>query len=207
MLPYLHLGNSLLKIRPRRIRLSSIGISKIVSCWDGFDPPSLARCFHSMSVVRLLPPSGRRCIAYTLPSPLLGLWSSGVSFKPQFVVAFLVMNSLRRGIADQLTASGEPVTDSDLVRYILNGLGSDFNSFIVAITTRSEPLSLSDLHGFLLTHEALLTSQHHPISAQSADPAAYYAHSNRGRVAIPLDAVVVVAEMLLLIRFHFYLPQ
>ena len=81
-----------------------------------------------------------------------------------------------RSIADQLTAVGEPVSDSDLVRYILSGLGPDFNSFIVAVTTRSDPISLSDLHGFLLTHESLLMAQH-----QAPDPIAMYASSGRGR--------------------------
>lgn len=65
-----------------------------------------------------------------------------------------------RGIVDQLATVGEPVSDADLVCYVLNGLGSEFNSFIVALTTRTDPISLTDLHGFLLTHEALLSSQH-----------------------------------------------
>jgi gag-polypeptide of LTR copia-type len=65
-----------------------------------------------------------------------------------------------RHIADQLAAIGEPISDFDLVRYILNGLGSEFNSFVVALTTRSDAVSLEELHGFLLTHESLLLSQH-----------------------------------------------
>jgi gag-polypeptide of LTR copia-type len=83
-----------------------------------------------------------------------------------------------RSIADQLAAVGEIVTDSDLTRYVLNGLGSDFNSFIVAITTRSDPLSIEELHGFLLSHEALLNSQHQ--SPSSFESVAFYA-SGRGR--------------------------
>jgi gag-polypeptide of LTR copia-type len=58
-------------------------------------------------------------------------------------------------IADQLAAVGEPVSDSDLVRCILNGLRSEFNSFVVALTTRSNPVSLDDLHGFLFSQERL----------------------------------------------------
>lgn len=42
-----------------------------------------------------------------------------------------------QGIADQLTATGSPVTESDLVSHILAGLGSDYNLFVVALTTRS----------------------------------------------------------------------
>lgn len=85
------------------------------------------------------------------------------------------------GIADQLMASGEPVPDSDLVRYILNGLGPDFNSFVVAVTTRAEPLQLLDLHSFLLTHESLMSSQYQPVSSHNSDPVALYSQSQRSR--------------------------
>jgi gag-polypeptide of LTR copia-type len=47
-----------------------------------------------------------------------------------------------RNITDQLAAIGESVNDSDLIRYVLNGLGSEFNSFVVALTTRSDLVSL-----------------------------------------------------------------
>jgi gag-polypeptide of LTR copia-type len=85
-----------------------------------------------------------------------------------------------RSIADQLAVVGEIVIDSDLTRYVLNGLGSDFNSFVVAITTRSDPLSIEELHDFLLSHEALLNSQHQLSS--SFEPVAFYASGcGRGR--------------------------
>jgi hypothetical protein len=61
---------------------------------------------------------------------------------------------------------------------VLNELGSDFNSFVIAITTRSDLLSIEELHGFLLSHEALLNSQHQPPS--SSESVAFYA-SGRGR--------------------------
>lgn len=83
-------------------------------------------------------------------------------------------------VADQLAAAGDPVPDSDLVRSILTGLGPEFNSFVVAITTRAVPVSLVDLHAFLLSHESLLTSQS-TLSSTSADPAAFYAGRGRGR--------------------------
>jgi gag-polypeptide of LTR copia-type len=63
-----------------------------------------------------------------------------------------------RHITDQLAAVGEPVSDPDLLRYILNGLGYEFNSFVVALTTRSDVVSLEEHHGFLLTHESILLS-------------------------------------------------
>lgn len=81
-------------------------------------------------------------------------------------------------LSDQLADTGSPIPDSDLITYILNGLGADYNSFIVALTTKSDPVTLSDLHGFLLSHENLLLTQH---STAYTDPIALYsAQSHRG---------------------------
>jgi gag-polypeptide of LTR copia-type len=66
-------------------------------------------------------------------------------------------------IADQLSVSGSPIADSDLISILLSGLGPEFNSFVVANTTRSEPISTSDLFGFALAHVALLSSQNSTV--------------------------------------------
>lgn len=87
-----------------------------------------------------------------------------------------------RGIADQLSASDDLILDSGLIRYVLNGLRLNFNSFIVALTTRSDPMTLGDLHGYLLSHEALINSQHLPTQSSTSDPAAFYSLvQSRGR--------------------------
>lgn len=63
-----------------------------------------------------------------------------------------------RQISDELAFIGSPLTDDDLVSSVLNGLGTEFNPFVVAVTTasRHSPLSFSDLHGLLFSHEHLL---------------------------------------------------
>jgi gag-polypeptide of LTR copia-type len=48
-----------------------------------------------------------------------------------------------RNITDQVTVIGKLVTDADLTRYVLNRLGSKFNFFIVALTTRLDLVSKS----------------------------------------------------------------
>lgn len=75
-----------------------------------------------------------------------------------------------RHIADQLATVGEPMTNSDLSRYILNGLGPEYNSFVITITTRAEPLAIADLHSFLLTHENLLNTQSGLAAVSSSLP-------------------------------------
>ena len=54
-----------------------------------------------------------------------------------------------------LVAIGHPLEDSDIVSYILNGL-ADYDCLVTSITTRSGPVSLNDLKGFLLSHELCL---------------------------------------------------
>ncbi|KAL5570866.1 hypothetical protein UlMin_020463 [Ulmus minor] len=56
-------------------------------------------------------------------------------------------------IADNLNAINETVSEKDHVMYILGGLGSDYLSFVVSITSRSHPVKLEELHSLLLAHE------------------------------------------------------
>ncbi|KAJ4790150.1 polyprotein [Rhynchospora pubera] len=67
-----------------------------------------------------------------------------------------------RNLADELLFIGSPMSEEDLVMATLNGLGSEYLPFITSITTslRSDPITFSDLHGLLLTHESLLLSHH-----------------------------------------------
>ncbi|KAJ3704083.1 hypothetical protein LUZ61_007788 [Rhynchospora tenuis] len=75
-----------------------------------------------------------------------------------------------RRLADELLFIGSPIPEDELVDATLNGLGSDYLPFVTSITTthRSDPISFSELHGLLLTHEALLLSQHTSIGSPSA---------------------------------------
>jgi hypothetical protein len=56
-------------------------------------------------------------------------------------------------LAHTLAAINEPLKDSELISYLLAGLGSDYDPLITSITTRIDPVSLDELFGHLLTHE------------------------------------------------------
>ncbi|KAJ1686058.1 hypothetical protein LUZ63_017448 [Rhynchospora breviuscula] len=86
------------------------------------------------------------------------------------------LQNIRR-IADELAFVGAPMSDDDLVLTTLNGLGSDYNSFVAAITatSRNEVLSFADLQGLLLSHESLLRSQ-----TISTAPAAFVSFAPNG---------------------------
>ncbi|KAF5471554.1 hypothetical protein F2P56_008335 [Juglans regia] len=59
-----------------------------------------------------------------------------------------------RLLSDTMTAAGEPHRDSEVVSYILNGLTSDFDSFVISVSTRATPISSAELFNLLLTFES-----------------------------------------------------
>ncbi|GER45603.1 hypothetical protein STAS_22554 [Striga asiatica] len=61
-----------------------------------------------------------------------------------------------KSIADQLPSIGVPVSEQDLVLHVLTGLGAEYESFVTAITTRSDLVTWPDLQGLLLTQERRL---------------------------------------------------
>ncbi|KAB2632865.1 hypothetical protein D8674_029112 [Pyrus ussuriensis x Pyrus communis] len=87
-------------------------------------------------------------------------------------------------ISDKLAAAGEPISDSDLVAYILSGLSIEYESFIDSIETRSDFVNPDELHGLLLTLncEKLLQfasqrSSHGPpvgMTAATSPPPSYW---------------------------------
>ena len=54
--------------------------------------------------------------------------------------------SKMKNFADNLTASGNPITEEDLVLYILAGLGSEYDPVVVNITARSDTLPLQEVY-------------------------------------------------------------
>ena len=65
-----------------------------------------------------------------------------------------------KSIVDNLLAIGENITEQDRILYLLAGLRAEYNSFVITVTSRHEPLSLEEIHSMLLTHENRLEQQH-----------------------------------------------
>jgi hypothetical protein len=66
-----------------------------------------------------------------------------------------------KSLADQLAATGNPITDDELISFIVNGLNSSFTSFITtySFATRENQISFDDFQDELLSHEMLLNQQ------------------------------------------------
>jgi len=81
-----------------------------------------------------------------------------------------------KAIADQLAAIQKPVSDEDLISFIISGLNPTFNTFVTVftVTTRDKSPSFADFQDEILNHEVLLTQQQ-----QSApDPSNFAFFSN-----------------------------
>ncbi|CAN6677678.1 unnamed protein product [Malus baccata var. baccata] len=61
-----------------------------------------------------------------------------------------------KDISDKLAIAGKPLTESDLVAYILSGLQDEYESFVDFIETRNEVVIANELHSLLLSKEISL---------------------------------------------------
>jgi transposase InsO family protein len=64
-------------------------------------------------------------------------------------------------LADHLAMVGKPVSDEDLISYIIGGLNPRYNAFITsfALMTKDESITLEDFQTLLISHEQLLNNQ------------------------------------------------
>lgn len=59
-------------------------------------------------------------------------------------------------LADEITIIDHPISEDDLMLYVLNGLGSDFREIAVSIRTRESSLESEELHDLIVSHESYL---------------------------------------------------
>lgn len=64
-----------------------------------------------------------------------------------------VWEALARIIANTLSTIGQPLRDEEIVSYMLGGLSEDYDPLVTSITTRTKPISLTDLHVHMLSYE------------------------------------------------------
>lgn len=66
--------------------------------------------------------------------------------------------STAKSLSDQLAIAGNPIPDDDLISYIIGGLSSTYNPFVMTFSmlTKDESMTLEDFQSQLLGHEQLL---------------------------------------------------
>jgi hypothetical protein len=57
-------------------------------------------------------------------------------------------------IIANLAVASHSISDSEFTASLLGGLGPEYDPFVTSVTTRVEPLSMNNLFGHLLAHEA-----------------------------------------------------
>jgi hypothetical protein len=61
-----------------------------------------------------------------------------------------------QALIDTLSSISQPLTDVQMQSFLLGVLGSEYDPFIISVTTRIEPLSVEEIFGHLLSHEMRL---------------------------------------------------
>ena len=56
-----------------------------------------------------------------------------------------------KNIAESLLAAGQLITDEELVLYVLGGLGQEFESVVVNLTSRQDNVTLQEVQYMLQT--------------------------------------------------------
>ncbi|CAN1768644.1 Retrovirus-related Pol polyprotein from transposon RE2 [Linum perenne] len=73
-----------------------------------------------------------------------------------------------KSLADRLAALNEPVSEADLIHYILRGLATPYKAFTRSVRHRQVPPSYTELHGLILTEEMELAAEEAASSTGTA---------------------------------------
>jgi hypothetical protein len=96
-----------------------------------------------------------------------------------------------KNLADELSAVGKPIADSNLILYVLNGLNSSFHSFVTTymLLFREKSMPFSNFHVELLNYDLMQHFHSHSIQSEAGSYALYShkpgskpgSHNNRAK--------------------------
>ncbi|KAL3524729.1 hypothetical protein ACH5RR_013101 [Cinchona calisaya] len=92
-----------------------------------------------------------------------------------------------KSISDQLAALQSPVSDDDLVEYVLDGLGPAYSPFVSGLEARLHFINFDDLYGLLLSNEHQLAKDDTNVSGSSILPSALVAFKQISASRADLD--------------------
>ena len=56
-------------------------------------------------------------------------------------------------LSDSLAIAGSPISEQELILFILGGSGAKYENLVISLTTRADSITLEDLQGQLYTYE------------------------------------------------------
>ncbi|KAJ3699566.1 hypothetical protein LUZ61_003271 [Rhynchospora tenuis] len=93
-----------------------------------------------------------------------------------------------QNIADRLRSIGAAVSDQDLILHTLQGLGTEFESFVTAASMRQDQMSMAELHSHLLAQESRQRANLQASAmAHSVQLANQKGSNNMGRASGPIQ--------------------
>ncbi|KAK1684406.1 hypothetical protein QYE76_045254 [Lolium multiflorum] len=78
-----------------------------------------------------------------------------------------------KALSDELTSIGQPLRDSELISYLLAGLGTDYDALYEVVNARTTPMPIRDLYAQLITTEQRKSTQR-AETGQHHYPAAHF---------------------------------
>jgi histone deacetylase 1/2 len=91
-----------------------------------------------------------------------------------------------KALFDELVAAGRPISLAEFNLYVFRGLRSEFKDLVTSLSTKADPISYTDLHSSLLTHEFLHKAALQPavtaplLPTPSQQPAAFFVQNHLG---------------------------
>jgi len=91
-----------------------------------------------------------------------------------------------KALFDDLAAAGRPISLAEFNLYVFRGFRSEFKDLVTSLSTKADPISYTDLHSSLLTHEFLHKAALQPavtaplLPTPSQQPAAFFVQNHSG---------------------------
>jgi hypothetical protein len=87
-----------------------------------------------------------------------------------------------KGYVDTMASLGHPLTDEEILGYMLAGLGAESESLVTSITTRDDPISLNSFFTHLMSEEVRSQCNNSVSDIQSSTNAAGRQPSSHGEL-------------------------
>ncbi|KAB5551985.1 hypothetical protein DKX38_009296 [Salix brachista] len=80
-----------------------------------------------------------------------------------------------KSLTETIVSAGQQISDDELILYILGGLGHDYDSVVVNLTSRHDQVTLQEVQYMLQSQEMRLEQLNSPLASENLTPSANFA--------------------------------